>query len=43
MAEDWEEKMLEKMAEMFQNMGMSDDIAQLRTLMGQFRSQFDAM
>ena len=43
MAEDWEEKMLEKMAEMFQNMGMKVDIAQLRTLMGQFRSQFDAM
>ena len=43
MAEDWEEKMLEKMAEMFSNMGMSVDIDQLRTLMDQFRSQFDSM
>jgi hypothetical protein len=43
MAEDWEEKMLEKMAEMFRNMGMTIDIAQLRALMDQFRSQFDSM
>ncbi len=43
MAEDWEEKMLEQMAEMFSNMGMSVDIDQLRTLMDQFRSQFDSM
>ena len=43
MAEDWEEKMLEQMAEMFRNMGMAVDIEQLRTMMDQFRSQFDAM
>jgi hypothetical protein len=43
MAEDWEEKMLEKMAEMFRDMGMTIDIAQLRALMDQFRSQFDSM
>lgn len=43
MAEDWEEKMLKQMAEMFSNMGMSVDIDQLRTMMGQFRSQFDSM
>ena len=30
MAEDWEEKMLEQMAEMFRNMGMSVDINQLK-------------
>ena len=43
MAEDWEEKMLEQMAEMFQNMGMTVDIDQLKALMNQFRSQFDSM
>ncbi len=43
MAEDWEEKMLQQMAEMFKNMGMEIDMAQLRTLMEQFRSQFDDM
>jgi len=41
--EDWEEKMLKQMAEMFKNMGMSVDIAQLRKLMEQFRDQFDSM
>ena len=43
MAEDWEEKMLKQMAEMFSNMGMTVDIDQLRKMMGQFRSQFDSM
>ena len=43
MAEDWEEKMLEQMAEMFQKMGMSVDINQLKTMMKQFQSQFEAM
>ena len=43
MAEDEEEKMLEQMAEMLRNMGMAVDIAQLRALMSQFRSQFDSM
>ena len=43
MPEDWEEKMLEQMAEMFRNMGMDIDINQLRALMSQFRNQFDAM
>jgi hypothetical protein len=43
MAEDWEEKMLEQMAEMFKSMGMSIDIEQLRGLMDQFRGQFDAL
>ena len=35
--------MLEQMAEMFKNMGMSVDISQLRKLMNQFRDQFDSM
>ena len=43
MSEDWEEKMLKQMAEMFKSMGMSIDIEQLRSLMSQFKSQFDAM
>ena len=43
MAEDWEEKMLERMAEMLRNMGMTVEIDQLRALMNQFRSQFDSM
>ena len=43
MTEDWEEKMLEQMAEMFQNMGMSVDIKQLKAMMKQFQSKFEAM
>ena len=43
MAEDWEEKMLEQMAEMFRNMGMSVDINQLKAMMKQFQSKFEAM
>ena len=43
MAEDWEEKMLEQMAEMFQKMGMSVDIYQLKAMMKQFQSKFEAM
>ena len=35
MAEDWEEKMLEQMAEMFRNMGMSVDINQLKAMMSE--------
>jgi hypothetical protein len=42
-AEDWEEKMLEQMAEMFQKMGMSVDINQLKAMMKQFQSKFEAM
>ena len=43
MAEDWEEKMLEQMAEMFQKMGMTVDINQLKAMMKQFQSKFEAM
>ena len=43
MAEYWEEKMLEQMAEMFQKMGMTVDIKQLKAMMKQFQSKFEAM
>ena len=43
MAEDWEKKMLERMADMFRSMGMTVDMEQLKTVMNQFRSQFDSM
>jgi hypothetical protein len=43
MSEEWEEKMLERIANMFRDMGMSMDLEQLRGLMNQFRSQFKAM
>ena len=43
MSEEWEEKMLEKIANMFRDMGMAMDLEQLRGLMNQFRSQFKAM
>ena len=43
LAEDWEEKMLEQMAEMFQKMGMTVDIKQLKAMMKQFQSKFEAM
>ena len=43
MAEDWEERMLEQMAEMFQKMGMTVDIKQLKAMMKQFQSKFEAM
>lgn len=41
--EDWEEKLIEQMAEMFRNMGMPIDKPQLRKLMDQFRGQFEEM
>ena len=43
MSEEWEEEMLERIANMFRDMGMSMDLEQLRGLMDQFRSQFKAM
>ena len=43
MAEDWEKKMLEQMAEMLRGMGMSVDMDQLKALMKQFKTQFDSM
>jgi hypothetical protein len=41
--EDWEEKLIEQLAEMFRNMGMNLDKKQIRALMEQFRSQFESM
>lgn len=41
--EDWEEKLIEQLSEMFRNMGMPIDKAQLRKLMEQFRDQFEGM
>ena len=41
--EDWEEKLIEQMSEMFGNMGMPIDKDQLRKLMDQFRGQFEEM
>ena len=41
--EDWEEKLIEQMSEMFRNMGMPIDKDQLRKLMEQFRGQFEEM
>ena len=42
-ADDWEEQMIDRMVEMFQNMGMSLSKQQIKALMGQFKSQFDKM
>ena len=39
--DDFEEKLLEQLTEMFRNMGMDLDKEQIRALMGQFRSQFE--
>ena len=43
MPKDWEEQMLKQMEEMIRSMGMNIDIEQLRSLMDQFRSQFESM
>jgi len=39
--DNFEEKLLEQLTEMFRNMGMNLDKEQIRTLMEQFRSQFE--
>ena len=41
--EDWEEKLIEQLVEMFRNMGMHMDKEQIRGMMDQFRSQFENM
>ncbi|MEC7178951.1 MAG: hypothetical protein VXW28_06625 [Candidatus Thermoplasmatota archaeon] len=41
--EDWEEQMIDRLVEMFQNMGMSLNKEQVKGLMKQFKSQFEAM
>lgn len=42
-ADDWEEKLIEQLVEMFRNMGMNMDKEQIRGMMEQFRSQFESM
>ena len=42
-ADDWEEQMIDRMVEMFKNMGMSLSKQQIKALMQQFKSQFDKM
>ena len=42
-ADDWEEQMIDRLVEMFQNMGMSLSKQQIKALMVQFKSQFDKM
>ena len=39
--DDFEEKLLEQLTEMFRNMGMNLGKEQIRALMEQFRSQFE--
>ena len=41
--EDWEEQMIDRLVEMFQNMGMSLNKEQVKGLMSQFKSQFESM
>lgn len=41
--DDWEEKLIEQLVEMFRNMGMNMDKEQIRGMMEQFRSQFENM
>ena len=40
-SEDWEEAMLNKMAEMFKQMGLEVDISTLRGMMSQFQQKFE--
>ena len=42
-ADDWEEKLIEQLVEMFRNMGMNMDKDQIRGMIEQFRSQFEDM
>ena len=41
--DDWEEKLVEQLTKMFQDMGMPIDSNTLRTMMNQIQSQFDEM
>ena len=42
-SDDWEEQMLNEMAEMFSKMGMPIDISMLKNMMSQVREQFEKM
>ena len=41
--DDWEEQMIDRLVEMFRNMGMSLNKEQVKGLMKQFKSQFESM
>ena len=41
--DDWEEQMIDKLVEMFKGMGMSLNKSQVKTMMEQFKSQFEKM
>ena len=41
--DDWEERMIDRLVEMFRNMGMSLNKDQIKGLMTQFKSQFEKM
>ena len=41
--DDWEEQMIDRLVEMFRNMGMSLSKDQIKGLMKQFKSQFEKM
>jgi len=43
MSEEWEEKLLKRLEEVFRSMGMPIDIVQLRGMLEQFRDQFESM
>lgn len=42
-SDDWEEQMIDRLVEMFRNMGMSLNKEQIKGLMKQFKSQFEKM
>ena len=42
-SEDWEEQVIDRLVEMFKNMGMSLNKEQVKGLMKQFKSQFESM
>jgi len=42
-SDDWEEQMIDRLVEMFKEMGMSLNKAQIKGLMKQFKSQFEKM
>ena len=41
--EDWEEQMIDRLVEMFKGMGMSLNKSQIKSMMEQFKSQFEKM
>ena len=41
--DDWDEQMIDRLVEMFKGMGMSLNKSQIKTMMEQFKSQFEKM